>query len=194
MKERLAKAIEKAIDQLVSDFQNRPDRYWNERDLHWILYYRLREERVFKENDPFGLIRAEFPTLKKYNGRGHYDLAILDPLSFYSEDVAKLTIDASWDEFLSKVRVLFALELKLWQDRSMGDKVEWDIEKLTDAENKVVHPYFLNFVQLKFDKPEMRRFYEELRERLASLASKSLRILCVPNDVKIQSNPNQNWL
>lgn len=194
MEERLAKAVEKAIDWLVADFQSRPRRYWNERELHWILYHHLRGEQVFKDNDPLSLIRAEFPTVKKYNGRGHYDLVILDPVSFYSEDVAKLTIDASWNEFLSKVKVLFALELKLWQDRSMGDKVEWDIEKLIDAENKVVHPYFLNFVQLNFDKLQMRKFYEELRERLASLASRSLKILCVPSDVNIQSDPNKNWL
>jgi hypothetical protein len=33
MGEQLIEAVEKAIDQLVADFQRNPDRSWNERDM-----------------------------------------------------------------------------------------------------------------------------------------------------------------
>ena len=197
MEKQFIEATEMAITKLVAEFQCKAGRYWNERDLHWILYYNLRA--VFPENDPLELLRAEFPTIKKYPARGHYDLTILDPISYYSEDVQRLTMDAGWDDYLPKLKVLIAIEMKLWQARLsweiVDEQVNWDIQKLTDVENKAEHPYFLNFIQLDFRKSIMKEYYIELRKRIMSLCSgrSNIRILYVPNQIEIQSD-SDSWL
>lgn len=78
--------VKKAISQVIADFQANPERFWNERDMHWSLFYYLKQEQVSKEAYPTELIRAELPTLKLFPGerpaRSHYDLAILDAKSY----------------------------------------------------------------------------------------------------------------
>lgn len=201
MEEQFVKATESAIMKTIAAFQSRRGRYWNERDLHWILFHQLSLHEVFKRNDPLALIRAEFPTTKVYGeknpARGHYDLAILDPVSYDSEDVNKLAMDAPWQEYLDKVRVLVTVEIKLWQARSQFERViKWDVQKLTDIENRVVHGYFLNFIQLDFSKPRVKKYYRDLREHLIcwQIHWPALKILCVPSETMIQPNPSENWL
>lgn len=202
------KAVEKAIAMVVSDFQKYPERFWNERDVHWILFYYLKHQRVSEEAYPTELIRAEFPTRKVFPGkkpaRGHYDLVILDAESYYKPEVQNMKAQASWKEFLELVEIAVVIEVKLWLNRlgpeNMAKRVDWDITKLTDKPNNIQNAYFLNFVQLDFnseDKSEyMRAYYDMLREYLRNQKRKwpSLNILCVPSEISVQPLLEDNWL
>ena len=199
MENRLIKAVERAIDRLVSDFQGNPSRFWNERDMHWSLFYYLKREEVIQETYVTQLIRAEFPTVKKYGeknpARGHYDLAVLDPQSYDSPAVQSMKAQDSWDDFLKLVKVMVAVEVKLWLARLPLDRADWDIQKLTDSENDVRNAYFLNFIQLDFSRPRVEKYYQELRGCLVKkMKWPNLKILCVPSDIKVQPNPSENWL
>jgi len=193
-----SEAMERAIARLVLDFQAQPRRFWNERDLHWYLFYHLKQDPVFLRDYGTELIRAEFPTRAKYPDRGHYDLVILDPASLTSPPVSELMPWASWDEYLPFVGVVVAVEVKTWVDRTtdIPQKVDWDIDKLIDPQNGVTHPYFLNFVQLDFARPQMRDFYQSLRAYLTERAEhwSNLKILCVPHDKVIQPDLGQDWI
>jgi hypothetical protein len=204
---QIVEAVEKAIDQVVVTFQENTNRYWNERDLHWLLFHYLSKQEIFDNKQAIDLIRAEFPTRNKYKedkqknpSRGHYDLAILNEESLASSDVRNMTPQASWEKFLPLVEVLIAVELKMWPERrsqeQMVELVTWDIRKLTDSENKVRHPYMLNFVQLDFSRPQMREFYVKLHNYLIDQRKpfQDLKILCVPSDTAIQPEPINNWL
>jgi len=97
MGDRFVEATETAIAKLVADFQGYPSRSWNERDLHWSLFYYLEQQGVIQEVYTTQLIRAEFPTLKKFGtkspARGHYDLVILEPESYFTPAVQKMEAD-----------------------------------------------------------------------------------------------------
>jgi len=195
------KAIEKAIAMVVSDFQKYPERFWNERDIHWSLFYYLKYQRVSEEAYPTELIRAEFPTRKVFPGkkpaRGHYDLVILDAESYYKPEMQNMKAQAPWKEFLELVEIAVAIEVKLWLNRlrpeNMAKRVDWDITKLTDKPNNVHNAYFLNFVQLNFKSGYMMKYYQELRDYLNTKKQPGLSILCIPSDPKIQSM-SANWL
>ena len=197
----LCVTVEKAISQVVADFQNNPKRFWNERDIHWSLFYYLKHQRVSEEAYPTELIRAEFPTRKVFPGekpaRGHYDLVILDAESYYKPEVQNMKAQAPWKEFLELVEIAVAIEVKLWLNRlrpeNMAERADWDITKLTDKPNNVQNAYFLNFVQLKFKTDYMMKYYQELRDYLTTKKQPGLGILCIPSDPKIQS-VSDNWL
>ncbi len=196
MEERLKKSLENSISHLVSDFQSNITRTWNERDLHWSLFYNLKREDVVPEKYTTQLIRAEFMTLKKFGDvnptRGHYDLVILDSKSV-EEDVPPST---SWDEWLPKVTWLIAVEIKLWLARLPLGRADWDIQKLTESPNNIRNAYFLNFVQLNFSRKIMKDYYQDLRKYLEGRKHKYpyLNILCVPCDTLIQPVSSKNWL
>lgn len=195
------KAVEEAISWVVADFQNNRERFWNERDIHWSLFYYLKHQRVSEEAYPTELIRAEFPTRKVFPGknpaRGHYDLVILDADSYFKPEVQNMKAQASWQPFLDLVEIAVAIEVKLWLNRlrpeNMAKRVDWDITKLTDKPISVRNAYFLNFVQLNFKSDYMLRYYQELRDYLTTKKQPGLSILCIPSDPKIQSVPD-NWL
>ncbi len=203
MEEQFIEAVDKAIGQVVLDFQDNPTRYWNERDIHWNLFRYLKQQEIFQQNYITELIRAEFPTRKKYReeggkpARGHYDLVVLEPESLAAPAVCEMPPWAPWDEYLLQVKVMIAVEVKMWVDRwsNIQERIGWDIQKLTDQENAVEHPYFLNFVQLDFSRPQMKDYYHKLRNHLIEQANQwpQLKILCVPSDVKIQPQSN-NWI
>lgn len=198
MDKEFVEAIERAIASLVADFQGQTSRFWNERDIHWYLFRYLKGDPVFLREYGTELIRAEFPTRAKYPDRGYYDLVILDPVSLTNAPVSTLPPWAPWDEFLPLVDVVVAVEVKTWVDRTtdIPQKVDWDIDKLTDPRNAVRHSYFLNFVQLDFSRQQMRDFYQNVREYLMEKAtSPKLSVLCVPHDKKeVQPDPRQNWV
>jgi len=202
MEKEFVEAIERGITHLLADFQGQPTRFWSERDIHWYLFHHLKQDPVFLRDYGTEPIRAEFPTRRVYiedakPARGHYDLVILDPTSVTSPPASQLPPWASWEECLPHMVVLVAIEVKTWVDRTTNipEKADWDIEKLTDAQNAVRHAYFLNFVQLDFSRQHMRDFYQGLREYLLKkVGLPRLRILCVPHDKRIQPDPRQNWL
>jgi len=197
----LCVTVERAISQVVADFQNNPKRFWNERDIHWSLFHYLKHQRVSEEAYPTELIRAEFPTRKVFPGekpaRGHYDLVILDAESYSKPEVKNMKAQASWKEYLELVQIAVATEVKLWLNRlspeNMANRVDWDITKLTDKPNNVQNAYFLNFVQLNFKSDYMMQYYQELRDYLTTKKQPGLSILCIPSDPEVQSASN-NWL
>ena len=203
MKKEFVKATDKVIDQLVVDFQAQPTRFWNERDIHWYLFHYLKLNPQFLRDYGTELIKAEFPTRRVYTegakpARGHYDLVIVDPASVTSPPVSELPPWAPWEEYLPHVVVLVAIEVKTWVDRTTNipEKGDRDIDKLTEPLNTVGQGYFLNFVQLDFNRQYMLDFYRDLREYLTESARKwpKLRILCVPHDKGIQTDPRENWI
>jgi len=198
MEDRFVEAVEKAISNLVTDFQAQPGGFRNERDMHCTLYHYLKQE-YFLERNYHGteLVHAEFPTHAKYGEkrtvRGHYDLVILDPNS--ATTVREVPPWTTWDIYLTLVEVMIAMEVKIWVNRrDFHDDVDWDIKKLTEPKKPVKHPYYLNFVQLDFSRQKMRDHYRALQQYLIDQARcwPKLRILCVPNDSKIQ--PELRWL
>lgn len=205
MEKEFLEAIDRAIAHLVADFQGQTSRFWNERDMHWYLFHYLKQDPLFVHDYGTELIRAEFPTRAVYReekqkapSRGHYDLVILDPTPFTGPPISELPPWASWEEYLPYVRVVVAVEVKTWVDRTkdIPQKVDWDVEKLTDPQNVVGHAYFLNFVQLDFSRQQMRDFYQNLRGYLMEKARRCprLRILCVPHDKEIQHDSSENWI
>jgi hypothetical protein len=189
--------IERAIEKVVADFQGNLDRSWNERDIHWSLFHYLKQEGAIRESYPTQLIRAEFPTVERFDGaRGHYDLAILDPASYSSEVVQRMKAWAPWDEYLKLVKVTVAVEVKLWLARLPFGRADWDVKKLTEPANNVLNAYFLNFVQLNFYQKYMKDYYQDLREHLMRHRGRwpDLKILCVPSEAGIQPDPTDNWL
>ncbi|MGA7677248.1 MAG: hypothetical protein WCA51_02600 [Dehalococcoidia bacterium] len=200
MRDQFVEATERAIAKLVTDFQHNSDRFWNERDMHWILFYYLKQEGTIQEAYSTQLIRAEFPTVKKFGeknpARGHYDLVVLDPESYSSEAVQRMKAWDPWDEYLQLVKVVIAVEIKLWLARLPLERTDWDIQKLTETSNNVLNAYFLNFVQLNFGRQHTQDYYRDLREYLMRHKKRwpDLRILCVPSDAKIQPDPSNNWL
>jgi len=203
MEEQFIEAVNKAIGQVVLDFQGDPTRYWNERDIHWSLFHYLKQQEIFQQNYITELIRAEFPTRKKYReeggkpARGHYDLVVLEPASLATPAVCEMSPWAPWGEYLELVKVVGAVEVKMWWFRwsDFQQRVGWDIEKLTDSQNAVKYPYLLNFVQLDFSRQQMKDYYHKLRKHLMEQAKlwPKLKILCVPGDIKIQPL-SDNWI
>ena len=196
-------AVENAIAKVISDFQANLDRFWNERNLHWSLFHYLKLEQVIKEAYPTQLIRAEFPTLKVFPGnkpaRGHYDLVILDTESYFKPEVQKMEAQAPWQEYLESLKISVAIEIKLWLNRFRSDRmverIDWDIQKLTATPNKIQNAYFLNFVQLDFQRDHNKTYYKKLREYLAKQKKNwpNLNILCVPSNPQVQNN-KINWI
>jgi len=154
MEYRCVEATERAITKLVDDFQSYHNRFWNERDLHWSLFHYLKQEEAVQEDYVTQLFRAEFPTLKKFGtkspARGHYDLVILEPESYSAPAVQKMKAQDSWDDFLRLVKLVAAVEIKLWLARLKPERGDWDIQKLVEPPNNVLNGFFLNFVQLDF--------------------------------------------
>lgn len=198
---QLCVAVKNAVSHVIADFQDNQERFWNERDIHWSLFYYIKHEQACNEAYPTQLIRAEFPTLKVFPGnkpaRGHYDLVILDAESYYRPEVQNMKAQAPWGKYLELLQITVAIEVKLWQSRlrqeDIEELVDWDIKKLTDKPNNIQNAYFLNFVQLEFKSDYMNKYYHELREYLATKKQPGLSILCVPSDPQVQSKSN-NWL
>lgn len=192
--------VKKAISSVIKDFQNNPERFWNERDIHWSLFHYLKQQQIVNETYPTELIRAEFPTLNKFpKDRGHYDLVILNAESYFKSEVQKMKAQTTWEEYLKLIQLDMAVEIKLWLNRrkpeNMKELVDWDIQKLTAKPNNVQSTYFLNFVQFNSQNKYMMTYYQQLRDYLIvqKKSHKNLNILCVPSQSKLQ-NSKDNWL
>jgi hypothetical protein len=119
---------------------------------------------------------------------------ILDPDSVATEAVRNLKPWTDWYIYLPLVKVLIAVEIKTWVDRLRFDRTSWDIRKLMDPENKVTYPYFLNFVQLDWERTGMKDYYTKLRRHLSGKLKSNLKILCVPHRIAIQPSEPDNWI
>lgn len=196
-------SVKKAISQVIADFQTNPKRFWNERDMHWSLFHSIKQQQIVNEAYPTELIRAELPTLKVFPGnkpaRGHYDLVIINAESASKPEVQNMKAQASWEDYLSLIELDVAIEIKLWLNRlqpeAMKERVDWDIQKLTDEAKNVKNAYFLNFVQLDFKRDIYEAYYQQLRDHLLKQKKQfpKLNILCVPSDSQVHNN-KANWL
>ena len=190
-------SVKKAIAQVIADFQANPERFWNERDIHWSLFHYIKLEKVIKEAYPTQLIRAEFPTFKVFSGRGHYDLVIINKDSYTKSEAQNMKAQTPWEEYLALIELDVAIEIKIWQarlnDGEVHELIEWDIRKLTEKPHKVKKAYFLNFVLLDFKRDHNEIYYNKLREYLSKQTKPGLNILCVPSDSQLQ-NKAANWL
>lgn len=124
MEYQCIETTERAITKLVGDFQSYPDSFWNERDLHWSLFYCLKQEEAIQGDSVTRLIHAEFPTFTRYGknlldvflaifwttkfARGHHDLVILDPESYNSPVMQRLKSEAPWGDFPKQMKVAMA--------------------------------------------------------------------------------------
>lgn len=202
MSNQICSAIENALSDVVCNFQSNPHRFWNERDIHWMLFHYLKQYLPSYEKYPTELIRAEFPTLATFGAdkpaRGHYDLAVLDSVSYFSSGAANMKAQSAWNDYLPIIKITAAIEIKLWlstlNPSNMAERADWDIKKLTHTGNNVDDAYFVNFVQLNFKSAHMKDHYRQLREYLVSQKKPSLNILCVPADPSIQPNVADNWV
>lgn len=191
-----------AITNIINDFQANPSRFWNERDIHWSLFHYLKQRQASGEAYPTQLIRAEFPTLKVFQGskpaRGHYDLVIINAESNNNPEIQNMEAQTPWQKYLELIKLDIAIEIKLWlnrlQKQTMEERVDWDIQKLTDKPNNIQNAYFLNFVQLDFQRGHNRLFYQQLRKYLIAQRKNQLSILCIPGDCNNQPNFKDNWL
>jgi len=198
----LIKAVENATTKLVVNFQNNAERFWNERDIHWSLFHYIKQGKTINEAYPTELIRAEFPTRKVFQGnkpaRGHYDLVILNAESYSNPEVQNMRSQAPWEDYLKLIEIDVAIEIKIWQarlnDEDVHELIDWDIRKLTEEPHKVKGAYFLNFVQLDFQRKHNITYYRQLREYLVRQKKPGLNILCVPSDCSIQHDMRENWL
>ena len=195
MEDPVTEAVERAIDCLVADFQLHNNRFWNERDLHCSLFYYIRQAGIVQEEYPTQLIRAELPTVRRYDGqRGHYDLALLDRESWRRETLQVVKGRDPWVRYLDLVRVSVAIELRLWLSRLRPERVDLDIEKLTLPENGVRSAYLVNLVQLDFAQPAIKNYYRVLRAYLVKKTQPGLKVVCVPSETAVQPDPDDNWL
>jgi hypothetical protein len=195
MEDSVTEAVETAINHLVADFQCHNNRFWNETDLHCSLFHYIRQEDIVQEDYPTQLIRAELPTVRRYDGqRGHYDLALLDRELWRRETLQVVKGRDPWVRYLDLVRVSVAVELRLWLSRLRPERVDLDIEKLTLPENGVRSAYLVNLVQLDFAQPAIRDYYRVLRAYLVKKTQPGLKIVCVPSETAVQPDPCDNWL
>jgi hypothetical protein len=182
-------AVESAIEKVVQEFQREPNRFGNERDIHWLLFHYLQVDKSWNVENPGRLIRAEYPTRKiyqeKHRGRGHYDLVVLDSESYLTQTHQYSEASAPW-----QIKIQAAVEVKLWlarcNPRDMAERINWDINKLINSENEVQYAYFVNLVQLPHEKHYLK-FYRDLREYLGKIQHDNLRILCAPGDMRFNN-------
>jgi hypothetical protein len=196
--------VENCISQVVHDFQKYPERFWNERDLHWCLFYYLKHANVCTEAYPTQFIRAEFPTRNVFKGkkpaRGHYDLVILNEESYSKPEVQKMKAQAPWQPYLDLVVIDVAIEMKLWPSRfnrkDMLERIDWDVRKLTEEPHNIKNAYSLNFIQLDFKSEYNKKFYLQLKECLRNYKRKhaAVNILCVPSSTQIHPISKVYWL
>ena len=186
-------AVESAINKVVQDFQHDANRVWNERDIHWLLFHYLQLEKSCPQEYPAQLIRAEFPTLKIFQGerqgRGHYDLVVLDSKSLLNPAVSDSKTQLPLQSFIESVKIKAAVEIKLWSTRckteDMARRIEWGVKKLTEKPHNVEFAYFINLVQLPYKDPYIK-FYHDLFEYLQNIKHENLRILFAPADHRFE--------
>lgn len=195
----MVEAIQRAIDQVVAEFQQHPHKLWNERYLHWSPFHYIKQQGVVSEAYYTQLIRAKFPTQKIFSkrrpAREHYDMVILDSDPYLIPEVQYMERKGNLGDFLNSIRLKIAIEIELWEARLKQDKVEqiikWNKDKLTKLPNNIMTALFLNFVKMNFNKEQNYKYYQDLREHLSLIKEQypELKILCVHGDHMFQPDP-----
>lgn len=176
-------AVESAIEKMVQDFQLDPNHVWNKVEILSLLFHYLQMEKDITQEYPSQLIRAEFPTTKELKESGkssYYDLVVLD-----SESYTSLKYQDAEAQALRNIKIGAAVEIRLWLERcsseEIAERINRDVQKLTEQPNNVEHSYFVNLVQMQFENPNLK-FYGELYEFLRNIKHDKMRILFAPAD------------
>jgi hypothetical protein len=174
------KVVNKAIEDLIQEFNKRPDYFFNEHDLHHVFYCKL--------TSLGDLIHPEYPTKKRFirirgkktdetyedgvhcfepdvkkGRRGHYDFVVLNE-TFYNqnrEDFDKLsnsTVDINKD--IDYPYIDIAIEFKYITGTFDQREIEYDRFKLKKA-NEVLHKKLIIFT-----KPRKGKNYDSMRSYL----------------------------
>jgi hypothetical protein len=182
-------AVESAIEKVVQDFQRDPNHVWNEVEILSLLFHYLQMEKDITQEYPSQLIRAEFPTtkvLKESGKRSYYDLVVLDSGSYTSLKYKDAEAQAP-----RNIKIGAAVEIRLWSEgcssEEITERINRDVDKLTEHENGVQYAYFINLVQLPYENV-YREFYRDLRENLGNINHANLKILCAPADQRFEEN------
>ena len=148
-----AESLESCIQKLVNKFRDTPEFFYSESDMQCYLYHLLaghpdlQEEYFTKDGVKTGILHNEYRTYGTYvtedrllkksekGRRGHFDLAILDPVSVSQEKL--------W-----KSNVLFGIEMAF--DNMDIPHRDNDLTKLSDSRNKVANGYMLWFLSVKW--------------------------------------------
>lgn len=167
---KLIPDLEKCIQSLAYKFRKHPFNFFTESDAHSYLYYYIFRfgPKELKLSCPTQntsirtvLIHREYPTLFRYNkkdlkqndigSRGHYDLAVLDPVFVENhpihEIIAKDYDDCDRDPITPPL--LAAIEFKFLVRPLHGQmmrEIECDFQKLSWAlEKQATNAYMLIF-------------------------------------------------
>jgi len=128
--------------------------FYSEQDMHAYLYHKLISGKLgeFFVETHFGdksvLLHREYPTLRIYPGgrRGHFDLAIIDP-KYASESHWRIQVrEPPYSRHRLKAAFEFGLNA-IGTTRLNLTHFRKDMERLTNAENKVERGYLLFFVR-----------------------------------------------
>jgi len=152
--DRFFEEISSGIRALVEKFRETPYIFYSEQDMHAYLSHKLISGKLgeFFVETHFGdrsvLLHKEYPTLRIYPGgrRGHFDLAIIDP-EYASESHWRMQVR---EPPYSKHRLKAAFEFGLnaiGTTRLDLTHFRKDLERLTNAENKVERGYLLFFIR-----------------------------------------------
>ena len=149
--------VSSAIRVLVKKFIEMPYFFYSEQDMHAYLYHKLISGKLgeFFVETHFGdksvLLHREYPTLRIYpeprrGRRGHFDLAIIDP-KHASESHWRMQVkEPAYSRHRLKAAFEFGLNA-IGTTRLDLTHFRKDLERLTNAENKVERGYLLFFVR-----------------------------------------------
>lgn len=145
------------IRALVEKFMEMPYFFYSEEDMHAYLYHKLISGKLgeFFVETHFGdksvLLHKEYPTLRIYPGRrrgrrGHFGLSIIDP-KYASESHWRMQVrEPPYSRHRLKVAFEFGLNA-IGTTRLDLTHFRKDLERFTNAKNKVERGYLLFFVR-----------------------------------------------
>lgn len=172
--------VNKSINKLIEFYQESPEDFLNEAELHFLLFHFLAENEEFIKQIKFKhcengrLLNPMIKTINEYWNKdrtkkspGNFDIGIFNPHALKDEE-----------------NPLVAIELK-YDKRAYKRIFSKDIEKLTDQINKVKYPYFLYFgftdnfdhnissLLQSFNKNELKLYY--ITKKQKTILKKSIK-------------------
>lgn len=174
-----------AIKALIERFIEKPYFFYTEQDMHAFLYHKLISGRLgeyFKETsskDQTILVHKEYPTLNEYIGpkgkltRGHFDLAIIDPLNASKSHWRRYLKKPPYSKHTPQVAIEIGLN-EIGNRRQEMEHFDKDFERLTDPKNKIKRGYLLFFVRRQdFTDSGMEAIINQLPKRIQEKTEKS---------------------
>jgi hypothetical protein len=174
-----------AIKSLIDKFIEKPYFFYTEQDMHAFLYHKLISGKLGEHfvktssEDETILVHKEYPTRKKYEGpkrkltRGHFDLAIIDPLEASKSHWRRHIKDPPYAEHTLQAAIEIGLN-EIGNTRLELEHFDKDFKRLTDRKNNVKRGYLLFFVRRQdFEGSGMLPIIDQLPRRIQEKAEKS---------------------